>query len=33
VMFNGMFVSGDGKAYACSYHQLSAELFVAEGLK
>jgi hypothetical protein len=26
-------VSGDGKAYACSYHQLLAELFIVEGLK
>ncbi len=33
VKFSGVFVSGDGTAYACSYHQVLTELFVAAGLK
>ncbi len=33
VRFSGVFVSGDGAAYACSYLQVLAELFEAHGLE
>jgi Tol biopolymer transport system component len=33
VRFNGVFVSSDATAYACSYLQLLSELFEAQGLK
>jgi Tol biopolymer transport system component len=33
VRFNGVSVSGDATAYACSYLQVLAELFEAQGLK
>jgi serine/threonine protein kinase len=33
VKFNGIFVSGDGSSYACSYFQVLGELFEARGLR
>jgi Tol biopolymer transport system component len=33
VRFNGVFVSGDATAYACSYLQVLAELFEAQGIR
>jgi WD40 repeat protein len=33
VRFSGIFVSGDGSSYACSYFQVLSELFEAQGLK
>jgi len=33
VKFNGVFVSGDGAAYACSYHLVLSDLYLADGLR
>jgi hypothetical protein len=30
VRFNGMFVSGDGASYACSYHLVLSDLYIAD---
>ncbi len=33
VRFNGVFVSGDGASYACSYHLVLSDLYIADALR